>query len=108
MLEVITLLIFLLPLVPVLLLLAAKSNSLRRAWLLMFACTMLVAAAWYTLLSWVLNNPTLEARGWLFNGVIARTLFSFLTSALYVGVYTVILAVIGYFANRIALQRLQH
>ncbi len=95
MLNLVIFILLLLPLIPLALLLVPGSNVWRRANLLSLAFILFVEMIWYLLLKWVVS----EAPS-LFSGIGAPLLNRFYNSAWLPVAYVLVVAAIGYLADR--------
>lgn len=103
MLDATVLLILLLPLAPLVILFRVTSDAGRRKWLLVVALSLFVNLVWYVLLHWTLHLPEIDA-----SKILSITVLSLFYKSAWVAVaYVVIIAVLGYSANRLALGRIE-
>jgi hypothetical protein len=99
---VVTVGIILLPLVSVLMLFLATSNKLRRGWLMLTGLFLFSLLVWSLLINWSLHLT--ETR--LFQGSLTIALRFLFSRSWAVTVYALIIAAVGYFANRHAVRRI--
>lgn len=104
MLELVTVGIILLPLVSVLLLLVSTSDNLRRCWLMLTGLFLFSVLAWSLMINWSLYLTGTS----LFQGLLAIALRFFFAGVWPAAIYALIIAALGYLANRAALRRIAH
>ena len=100
------LILFLLPLVPIVLLYRATNNVMRRSWLLALALCLFIIALLYSLVLWTVRtepypNFAEEALG---AGVVMRALLNTIWAP---ALYGLLIVIAGYLANRAALRRIE-
>ena len=108
MVELVNLVIIFFPVIPVILLLLSMNHNLRRFWLLILPFTIFMLFVWSYVINWAWHYSLSAGAPFSpFEGAAAPFLYFFFSSLWPPAVYALLLAVAGYFANRVAARRIE-
>ena len=108
MVELVNLVIIFLPVIPVIPLLLSTNHNFRRFCLLILPFAIFTLFVWSYFINWAWRYS--HSRGAPFSpfdGPTAPFLYFFFSSLWPAAVYALLLAAVGYFANRVALRRIE-